>query len=112
MVDRLLRGTIDLLTDPRNPRGCLMVQGALACGEAAGGIREELASHRIAAQAAFRRRFERARAENDLPAGLDPDALASFVAVIIQGMCVQAAAGASREDLQRIAKLVPRVWPA
>src|SRR5215470_5642962 len=44
VVERLLRGAVDLLTDPCTPPGCLMVQGALACGEAADPIRQELAS--------------------------------------------------------------------
>src|SRR5213592_2067234 len=39
VAERLLHGSIDLLTDPRHPRGCLMVQGALACGEAADSVR-------------------------------------------------------------------------
>src|SRR5262245_55016065 len=34
-VERLWRATIDLVTDARNPRGCFIVQGALACGDAA-----------------------------------------------------------------------------
>src|SRR5271165_4690093 len=33
VAERLLNGTIDAVTDRKNPRGCLMVQGALACGE-------------------------------------------------------------------------------
>jgi AcrR family transcriptional regulator len=36
VAQRLLEGAIDVMTDRRNPRGCLMVQGALACGEAEG----------------------------------------------------------------------------
>src|SRR5438046_2265573 len=48
VAERLLSGAIDLLTDPRNPRGCLMVQGALACGEAADSVRRELVAHRAA----------------------------------------------------------------
>src|SRR2546423_6942052 len=38
VAERLLGGAVDLLSDPRNPRGCLVVQGALACGEAAGSV--------------------------------------------------------------------------
>src|SRR5881397_436962 len=34
VAERLLGGTIDLLSDPHNPHGCLVVQGALACSEA------------------------------------------------------------------------------
>ena len=52
VVERLLRGTIDLLTDPRTPRGCLIVQSALACGAAADSIRQELASRREAGRGA------------------------------------------------------------
>jgi AcrR family transcriptional regulator len=35
VVERLLLGAVDLLSDPRTPPGCLMVQGALSCGDAA-----------------------------------------------------------------------------
>src|SRR6516164_7920615 len=34
VAERLLAGAIDVVTNRRNPRGCLLVQGALACGEA------------------------------------------------------------------------------
>src|SRR5438046_5943942 len=32
VVEQLLTSAAELFTDPRNPRGCLAVQGALACG--------------------------------------------------------------------------------
>src|SRR5205809_2994773 len=34
VVERMLCGSIDLITSSKNPRGCFMVQAALACGEA------------------------------------------------------------------------------
>jgi AcrR family transcriptional regulator len=111
VVQRLLFGTADLLSDSANPRGCLMVQGALACGEAAGPIRQELASRRIAVEVAFRRRFERARAEGDLPADSDPEILARYVATLIQGMSVQAAGGASGAELRRVVEHALQSWP-
>ena len=111
VVQRLLEGTIELLTDPVNPHGCLMVQGALACGGAAGAIQEELASRRVAVEVAFRQRFEQARAEGDLPADSDPADLARFLATFIQGMSVQAAGGVSGDELRRIAALALRAWP-
>jgi AcrR family transcriptional regulator len=112
VVERLLSGTIHLLTDPRNPGGCLMVQGALACGEAAGPVRAELAARRMAAEVAFRQRFEQARAEGDLPANSDPADLARYVATLMHGMSVQAAGGTGGDELRRIAQLVLRSWPA
>jgi AcrR family transcriptional regulator len=111
VAERLLAGSIDLLTDPKNPRGCLMVQGALACGEAAEAIRRELASRRLAGECAIRQRFERAMEDGDLPAGEDPTDLARYVVTVIRGMAVQATGGASREELRRVGEMALRAWP-
>ena len=111
VAERLLGGTIDLLTDRRNPRGCLVVQGALACGETAESVRRELGARRVAGEVGLRQRFERARADGDLPAETDPADLARYVVTVMWGMAVQAAGGASREDLRRVAELALRAWP-
>jgi AcrR family transcriptional regulator len=111
-VERLLFGGIDLVTDPRNPHGCLMVHGALACGEAGDCIRQELASRRAAGQTALRKRFERARAEGDLPPDSNPADLARYIVTVMHGMAVQAASGASRKQLRRVAETALRAWPA
>lgn len=111
-VARLLGGTADFLTDRRNPRGCLMVHGALACGDEASAVRKELAARRAASEAAIRRRLERAKAEGDLPAGAEPAALAGYVATVLEGLAVQAAGGASRKELQRVVEVALRAWPA
>ena len=111
VVERLLRGAADLNTSPRNPGGCLTVQGALACGEAVDSIRQELAAHRAAGEAALRRRFQRAKSEGDLPATANPADLARYVATVIYGMAVQAAGGASRNQLQRVVEMALRTLP-
>ena len=56
----------DLNTAPRNPGGCLMVQGALAREEASDSIRQELAACRSAGDAAIRKRLQRAKSKADL----------------------------------------------
>jgi AcrR family transcriptional regulator len=111
VAERLLGGTVDLLTDPHNPRGCLIVQGALVCGEAADAVRRELVSRRTAGEEALRRRFERAQAEGDLPAEIDPADLARYAVTVMRGMAVQAAGGAGREELRRVAEMALRAWP-
>jgi AcrR family transcriptional regulator len=111
-VERLLRATADALTDPGCPRGCLAVQGALTCGEAAEPIREELSARRAAVEVALRDRLARARAEGDLAPECDPVDLARYVATVIQGLSVQAAGGASRDELQRVAATALRAWPS
>jgi AcrR family transcriptional regulator len=110
VAERMLVGAVDLLTGPRSPRGCLLVHGALACGEAAESIRRELASRRAAGEAAIRQRFERAAAEGDLPTDVCPADLARYVVTVRQGMAVQAAGGAGREELRRVAEMALRVW--
>jgi AcrR family transcriptional regulator len=111
VAQRLLDGTIDVVTDPRNPRGCLMVQGALACGDAAESVRKELVSRRSAGVAAIRARFERAVSEGDLPADSDPADLARYIMAVMHGIAVQAAGGASRAELQGVAATALRAWP-
>jgi hypothetical protein len=88
-----------------------MVQGALACGEAAEAVRRELNARRKASEAAVRSRFERALAESDLPTDADPADLARYLVTVIRGMAVQAAGGASRDELRRVAEWAMRAWP-
>jgi AcrR family transcriptional regulator len=111
VVEHLLFEAADAVTDPNNPPGCLAVQGALTCGEAAESIKQELMSRRASGEEDLRRRFERAAAEGDLPAGSDPADLARYVSAILQGMAVQAAGGTSRAQLRKIAEITLRSWP-
>ena len=111
VVERLLQGAADLNAAPRNPGGCLMVQGALASGDASDSIRQELVACRAAGEAALRRRFQRAKSERDLPADTDPADLARYLATIIYGMAVQAAGGASRGELQHVVEMTLRTLP-
>jgi AcrR family transcriptional regulator len=111
VTQNLLQGAANLLTDPVHPPGCLMVQGALVCGEAADHIRRELEARRLASEAAIRRRFRRAKAEGDLPADSDPADLARYVVTVSQGMAVQAAGGASRAELLRVVATAMNAWP-
>jgi AcrR family transcriptional regulator len=111
VAERLLLGTAEVLGNPKNPRGCLGVQGALACGESSESIRRELISYRQAGEKIILDRFERAKVEGDLPAGADPADLATFIITMIRGMAVDAASGASREELQRVARTAMRAWP-
>jgi AcrR family transcriptional regulator len=111
VVERLFHGAVELLTDPEKPGGCLLVQGALACGPDAAGVCEELAARRADGEVALRKRFERAKHESDLPADADPAALAKFVTAVVFGMAVHATGGANRKELQRVVDIALRAWP-
>ena len=107
-VERLLAGSIDLLTDPRNPGGCLAVQAALACGKGAEGVRRVLAKRRAANTNAIRCRLEQALADGDLPRGADPAVLARYFTAVLYGMAVEAAGGAGRDELKAVAAMALR----
>jgi len=111
VVERMLRGAVALQTDPKTPPGCLVVNGALACGAKAERVRRRLASHRDALEHDLRRRLERARATGDLPASARPSDLARFVMTVMRGMAVQAAGGATRAELERVVQTALRAWP-
>ncbi len=112
VVENLFRGTIELVTDSRYPRGCFMVQGALACGDSADCARREMAKRRDASVTDLCKRFERAVAEGDLESDANPADLARFVTTVMHGIAVQAASGASRDELERAATIALRAWPA
>ena len=110
-AERLLRGTADLQTDPDTPPGCLLVQGGLACGTGAEAVPSELAGRRLKTEAALAERFERGKRDGDLAPDADAAALARFVSTVSQGMGVQAASGACRQDLHRIVDIALAAFP-
>src|SRR5260221_10869988 len=65
VVEEIFLGTARMSDDPTIPAGCLLVQGALACGAAS--VRKKVAARRAAAEVALRRRLQRAKREGDLP---------------------------------------------
>lgn len=111
VVESFLRQSVELLTNPQNPRGCMIVQGALSCGESADPIRQELIERRRGLEVALSGRFEQASREGDLPPDSDCAALAKYVATVHQGLSVQATGGATREELGRVVDLVLKNWP-
>jgi AcrR family transcriptional regulator len=110
-IEALLRGAVKLLADPRNPRGCLSVQGGIACSAAAEPIRQALIIWRKKGEAEIVKRLKRARAEGDLPADLDPHDLARYIATVLNGLGIQAANGATKAEMTRVVEMALRALP-
>lgn len=79
---------------------------------AAEPVRQALIDFRAAGEAQLRERFERARAEGDLPETANAEALAAFVMAVSHGMAVQAKAGFSRARLEAVAEQALCALPA
>ena len=108
---RFLRWAADSMGDPQRPRGCLLVQSALACGDEAAPVRAELIARRKFGFNALHERFKRAKKEGDLPASADPADLARYIFTVMNGMAVQVVNGATRAELRRIAEIALAAWP-
>jgi AcrR family transcriptional regulator len=111
VVEALLRGALKLLTNPSHPRGCLSVQGALACGSDAEPVKQAMIEWRKQGESGIQKRLQRARAEGDLAKDANPGDLARYVSTVLTGLGVQAANGSSRAEMARVVDLALRSMP-
>jgi AcrR family transcriptional regulator len=106
----MVHGAADATACRGRPRGCLLVQGALAADEESETVRTELANQRNAGVRALARRFDDAQAVGELP-GVDTLALSRWINAVCQGISVQARSGASLEELHLVADVALAGWP-
>jgi AcrR family transcriptional regulator len=97
VAEAMVHGAADTVSG--EPHGCLTV------GDAPG-----LAEFRAAAVHRLAERFDEAAALGELP-GIDTLVLARWIAVVCQGIAVQARSGASRADLHAVADMALAGWP-
>ena len=112
VAERLLRGSLENQTSGDDPRGCLGVISSVACGAEADCIRQEVLERGRIAHQALIERMERAIAEGDFHAPVDPEGITKYLTAILQGMAVQAGAGATRDELQRLVDTSLAIWPS
>ncbi|HVK08276.1 MAG TPA: TetR/AcrR family transcriptional regulator [Gemmataceae bacterium] len=110
-VEALLRGSVERLTAPDTPPGCMAVSGALACGEESDCVKAELADRRRAAVDALQKRFEAGRTAGELPTETDCAALALYVATVLHGLSVQASGGVGKKELMKVVEVALGAWP-
>lgn len=92
---------------PQGPRGCLRVNAALECGDAApASVNAALRAMRAELVEAIRIRLQQGAAAGELPAGSDPPALAEAMATVVDGLAAAARAGTHADALRTTASLV------
>jgi AcrR family transcriptional regulator len=111
VAERLLHGALEMQMSPGDPKGCLGVIGATACGVEAESIKADVVARRASSERAVIERFERAKAEGDLPEELTPEALVRYLFALMQGLAVQAGSGATADQLQQLVETGLAVWP-
>jgi AcrR family transcriptional regulator len=111
VIELLLRGSARFLGDPSHPRGCLSLQGALACGSGAERVEQSMIDWRNSWLMLLQKRLQRASAEGDLSKDVNPKDLARLVAILMNGLAVQAVNGATPVELQRAVEMALRSMP-
>lgn len=111
VAEKLLRGALDMLTGEGPRGGCLMVTNSLPCGADAECIREQVVERGAVAKRALMERFEQAKRDGELPEQIDAEGLSGCLAATMQGMSVQAGAGATREELEKLVATSLAMWP-
>jgi AcrR family transcriptional regulator len=110
-IRRLLLDAAIFFTNPKNPKGCLMVLGATNCTAESTDIYEALAERRRVAESAVRARIAAGQKAGELPNEVDVDALTGVVTATLFGLAIKARDGAPRARLRGIVEQMMRMWP-
>lgn len=102
VAEALLHGAVRATTRDDVPSGCLGVQSALTTGDGGQAAKDVLIEWRNDAGLRLEERYERAKAEGDLPSSQDPRGLATFVMTLAYGIAVQAASGRTSSELHDV----------
>ena len=108
----MLEAIIARMSDPANPRGCLLTNSSLAFGTGSSRIDAHVAGKIEAMEAALAAAIARARREGQIPASADPKQLARFYAAVAQSLGVMHRANGDAAALRDIAAVALRSWPA
>ena len=108
VVAELIHGTAEFLSSPDNPRGCLLIQGALACGTDTEHVKLAMIDWRKSGEAALKKRLQQAQSEGELPREIQPADFARYLSSVMAGLGIQAANGAKRAELRRVAAIALR----
>jgi TetR/AcrR family transcriptional regulator, copper-responsive repressor len=110
-IRRLLTSAVVSFTNPKRPKGCMVVLGATNCAVESSDIFAALADRRRAAEAAVRRRIVAGLAAGELEEVADVDALTGLVTATLFGLAIKARDGMSRAGLRKVVDQAMRSWP-
>lgn len=110
VAQRMLAGAIDNVTS--ECRGCLGVIASVGCSNEESPIRDDIRARAQSSRRALVERMQRAIDEGDFAIPVDAEAMTNYLMALLQGISVQAGAGASRADLERLADAAQAIWPS
>jgi AcrR family transcriptional regulator len=111
VVENLLRFTVSFLGDSTHPRGCLSLQGGLACSSSAEGVKRAMIHWRKQGLKQLEKRMLHAQKEGDLSRDVDAKDLARYIFVVMNGLSIQAVNGATQAEMNRTVTMALRSMP-
>jgi AcrR family transcriptional regulator len=109
-IETMLRCAVAGSTEPGEPRGCLLVQGAIACSTSSEGVQEYLRSFRLEEQRAIGAHLKKGVSTGELPPGTNVQAMTQFYTTFARGIAVQARDGASVASLMSAVDCAMAAW--
>ena len=101
VVVSALRGIVEFLSDPKNPRGCLSLQGALVTSAEAEPVKQMMIDFRQRGLKLVARRIAQARRAGELDPEIEPADFARYLSTLLEGLKIQGASGATRAEMNR-----------
>jgi AcrR family transcriptional regulator len=108
VIRALFDNTVAFLTTPGHPPTCMTLAGAAGCSLEAKPARDLMTEIRKQNQIALRERLLKARKSGELPKDINADDYARYLSSIIAGLSIQAANGATKQELKRTAQMAVR----
>ncbi|MFT6257372.1 MAG: AcrR family transcriptional regulator [Cellvibrionaceae bacterium] len=105
VIRALLVGAAAQFTDCSHPQGCALINSALSCNEASEGIKEAVHLLQTKHQSELIDQFAEAKQRGELADDCQPKVLATLIVTLFKGMSIQAADGATHDDLRNVAEM-------
>jgi TetR/AcrR family transcriptional regulator, transcriptional repressor for nem operon len=107
----MLNAIIKRMSDPANPRGCLLTNASLTYGTGSSRIDADVADKIKTMEMLLEKAITRARKEGQIPASANPRQLARFYCAIAQSLGVTHRALGDTAGLRDIVAVAMRSWP-
>lgn len=110
-IEIYLMRSAALFSRPDKPAGCMVVLSVVHAAGTSDEAGRALRDARGEMQGVMEARLRSDIARGELPAGCDPPTIAAFYATVQQGMSIRARDGASRAELEAVARGAMAAWP-
>ena len=107
----MLTGAIDTITDGEC-RGCMGVIASVICQSVEPSILADITRRGETSHRALVTRMQRAVDDGDFLVPTDAEVITRYLKAVLQGMSVQAQAGATVEELRQVADATLAAWPS